>query len=1188
MSDARLAPSLRTLFAVFAFLIAATIITLPVFGQATVASGNIQGVVTDQTGAVVPGAKVIITNTATGQAITRTSNSAGNYSSGGLQPSVYKIRVEAKGFQTAQLTVSVQVGVNASGNVKMSVGAANQVVEVSTSTAQVNTEQPMIQGVLTSKQIENLPVNGRNFLDLAQLEPGVQIQDGGNFDPTKNGFSSISFGSRAGRTARITLDGIDISDETVGTTTQNVSASAISEFQLSQSSLDLSTELTSSGAVNVVTKSGTNAVHGGGFYNFRDQRAGFAAFPGGKSTPFQRNQFGGNIGGPIVKNDLFFFASAERVKQDLVVPLSPEKPFENLPSGYPSPFRDNTLFGRLDWIAPHNVRLFYHFNYNWNNDTSAYGQTYQPFANRDNTPGHGVGADWTTGNFSHSVRFGWFKFQNHISDAVAQTGVYNPGSPWDVAIRIGGVSTQERFGPSRLAPQATFQQNTQIKYDGSWVKGSHIIRYGVDFNRIMGGGFASFYGLAPEIRTNNNAAAQAAAAGGPFPGGASNPLNYTMSYALVGNGQGYFTETPAFNYPAGGQHDKRLGLYIGDTWKITPRLTVTYGVRYSHDTGRSDSDLAPPTCDQISGVAPNLLPCTGKSLLMNAFGTGLGGRVNQPSMDFGPQVGFAWDPTGSGKTVIRGGAGLYYENAIFNNVLFDRPGRLAQGLFWGYTLACLGGNPTIQTPQGPVSSFTYGGKSYNIADACGQPVGVAAPIIGALQKYYQQQVAKAGAQANGNFIGNTLANGPDSTGNNFYAPDYHTPQSWQMNLGFQHQLRQGMLLSVDFLRNVSLHYLLGYDTNHVGDARYLNVPAAQNAIAATLAQYGVSTIDQAIAKGATIDDFAGNGLDSGATYLAGFPSSIALGAAPSQGAAFAGINPLVGENVMLFPIGRSTYTALQTKLTGTWQTPFTGVDNANFQLSYSFSRFNTMAGDQDFVNSSLDYRNPGRYFGPGGLDRTHQLSFGSSFTIKHGPQISLIGHFFSPLAVTPTLLNQGRAGEIFHTDMTGDGTTGDVLPGANVGSFGRSVTGSGLNSLINAYNSTYAGKLTPAGQALVNAGLFSSAQLIALGATADTVSAAPSNQVNLGWLKVFDLKLDYPVKMGERVSLHPSVGFYNLFNFANFDSPSNALSGILTGTAGAINGTGPAEHNSNRVGLGTGVNTIGSPREIEFGLRLVF
>ena len=185
-------------------------------------------------------------------------------------------------------------------------------VEVTGEAVAVNTEQSAVSGTLTADQIENLPINGRNFLDLAQLEPGVQIQDGSNFDPTKTGFSSISFGGRFGRTARIEVDGLDVSDETVGTTTTNIPASAISEFQLSQSSLDLSNELTSSGAVNVATKSGTNTIHGGAFGVFRDSSQG-AVLPG--AGTYQRNQYGGDVGGAIIKDKLFFFIDAERILQ---------------------------------------------------------------------------------------------------------------------------------------------------------------------------------------------------------------------------------------------------------------------------------------------------------------------------------------------------------------------------------------------------------------------------------------------------------------------------------------------------------------------------------------------------------------------------------------------------------------------------------------------------------------------------------------------------------------------------------------------------------------------------------------------------------------------------------------------------------------------------------------------------------
>jgi len=297
--------------------------------QTTISTGSIQGTVTDPSGAVLTGAKVSITNKATGQTISSITNAAGAYTSGALTPAEYEVRFEMKGFHTTVENVQVQVNTTSSANAKLGLGESTQVVEVQAAEVAVNTEQATVQGVLTSQQIETLPINGRNFLDLAQLEPGVQIQDGGTFDPTKNGFSSISFGGRFGRTARIEVDGVDVSDENVGTTTQNIPLGAIQEAALQQSSLDLSTELTSSGSVNISTKSGTNAIHGDAFYFFRDQSLD-AALPGGSANPFQRNQYGGSVGGPILKDKLFFFVDAERTKQDFVNPVLPGAPFTAL------------------------------------------------------------------------------------------------------------------------------------------------------------------------------------------------------------------------------------------------------------------------------------------------------------------------------------------------------------------------------------------------------------------------------------------------------------------------------------------------------------------------------------------------------------------------------------------------------------------------------------------------------------------------------------------------------------------------------------------------------------------------------------------------------------------------------------------------------------------------------------------
>jgi hypothetical protein len=1207
------------------FFSAIFLIALFATAQTTISTGSIVGNVTDPQGAVVSGAKVTITNAGTGQAIGLTTNSAGAYNSGALQPGSYTVQISGAGFRTTTTTVQVQVGNTATANARLQVGRQDQVVEVTGSAVEVNTEQPTVQGVLTSRDIENLPTGSRNFLDLAQLEPGVQIQDGGNFDPTKNGFSSVSFGGRFGRTARIEVDGIDISDETVGTTSQNISAGSISEFQVSQSTLDLSTELTSSGAVNVVSKSGTNNYHGDAFYLFRDKSL-MANFPGDQDTYYQRNHFGGSFGGPIVKDKLFFFMNGERIKQGQQVSLAPPAPFTSLPTVYPGGFKDTMLLGKLDWTVSSKMKMFYKFNYEWNGDSRAFGSTYQPFVNRDQTPSHGVGWDFVSGTFTHSVRFGYMKFQNHIADDVlGNPGVFDPAGSVPVDIRIGPAGVVTRFGPSRLAPQATFQGSYQIKYDGSKLSGSHMFRYGVAFNRIRGGGFASFYGLAPEIRTNNDGAAQTAAASGPFPGGAGNPLNYPVTSILLGNGQGFFTESPAFGYPAGGQSDNRLGLYAGDSWKVKPNFTLTYGVRWSRDSGRSDSDLAPLTCDQIDPTLfgylsdpndPNSfvpeLPCTGSQRVLDQFGGNYGGRVSQPNHNFGPQVGFAWNVGGNGKTVIRAGTGIYYENAVFNNILFDRPGRLPVGLFWGTGAPCTSG--AVVLPSGNVT--TINGKS--ITSICNDIVGNVLQDAADMQTLFQQGTAAAGASVNPNFIGENLANGPNSTGNNFVSPNYKTPYSIQMNIGIQQQIRPGMVFTADFLRNVGLHYLLAYDTNHVGDARYLNVKAGNAAITATLTDCGVGSIDAGIlgcpggpdpnttiTTPLSIGDFASRGLDGGKNYLSGFPASL-FGLTPDTGAAFAGINPLVGENEMLFPVGRSVYTGLQMKLVQRVNNLFAGVKQANFQVSYALSRFNSMTQDQDFVNSAFDFRDPGHYFGPSSLDRTHQISFGGSFELPHGPRLSFVSHFFSPLANNLAASFQFRSGEGFFSDYLGDGAAAPhIIPGQQLGSWGRDVNSGNINSVIGKYNSNVAGTILPMGQALINAGLFTQTQLQSLGAVADQIDPAPSDEMNMTWLKAFDFRASWPIHLRESVTLEPSIGFYNLFNFANFNAPGHVIGGDFGeitgcqfgtaggcgGTPGGANGTPLSDRattNSLRSGTGTGANTTGAPRQIDFGLKLTF
>ncbi len=1186
------------LISLLAFVIAFS--GLPAFSQATIATGAIQGTVTDQSDAVVPGATVTIHNVATGQTIVRTTSSSGVYNSGPLNPGNYTVSVSAKGFSAANVPTVVTIGNISAGNVKLGVASEKQEVTVEASGVTINTEQATVQGVITSEQIENLPINGRNFLDAAQLEPGVQIQDAQNFDPTKNGYTGISIGGRAGRTTRIEVDGVDISDETVGTTTQNIPADSIQEFQLSQSSLDMSTELTSSGAVNVLTKSGTNNLHGSGFYLFRDKRAGDANFPGGSDVPFQRNHTGFTLGGPGIKDRLFFFVAGENITQHLFAPVIGAGPFASLSGGYNDPFKSRQITGKLDYNIKGSAKLFYKFTYDENKMASSQVD-FQPFKNQDNTPSHTLGLDFNTGTFTHSLRFEYLKFHNIIGDAAQLSGAFDPIP--SAFLSISGISPRFRTGPNLLAPQQTFQTDRQIKYDGSRLWGNHVTRYGVGFNGIRGGGFASFFGLAPEIASRASQASVAAT--GPFPGGSANPLNYPVLTIIMGNGQGFSSELPGFGFPAGAQYDNRFSFYVGDSWKIRSNITFNYAVRYVRDTGRTDSDLGPIPCSAIDAAnfspAP---PCTGN--LLDNFGNipGLGNRVNQPNGNFAPQVGLAWDPFHSGKTVVRLGGGLYYENAIFNNVLFDRPARLPKGLFFaesnGGNNICPSG--AVSFPGGQTVTSTPTGKDL-ASQVCGQPIGNVAQDIVALQQQYQAAVKAAGASLNPGFIGEILQNNA-----NLMAPNYKSPRSWQMNVGLQHEFGRGTVVSADYVRNVSLRFLLGVDSNHVGDARYLNKTAAQNAIAATLANCGVASIDAGLAPSActtdpvtgkalktprslTIDDFANNGLDSGITYLGGQPAE-AFGLDPSQGAAFAGVNPFYGQNTMYFPVGRSVYNALQVSLRQRLASnpfgmmPF--IHGMNFQFSYSLSRFNSMTGDQDFLNTAFDQANPTRFFGPTSFDRTHQFSFGTILNLPANVMVSFIGHFNSPLPTTLLVEDQGRAGEIFHTDFTGDGITQDPLPGTNIGSYGRSISGNGLGQAISNYNTNSANKLTPAGQALVSAGLFTQSQLVGLGAVTDTLAPAQTGTLYANdWLRAFDMRFAMPISIREKVKLEPSISIFNIFNFANFAiSPDTRVNGILS--ASTPNGTTYSDMESIRAGLGSGTFSLGAPRQLEYGLRITF
>jgi hypothetical protein len=964
--------------------------------------------------------------------------------------------------------------------------------------------------------------------------------------------------------------------------------------------------------VNVTTKSGTNTYHGEGFYFVRDHSFA-AASVGGVDNYFQRHQFGGRFGGPIIKNKLFFFLDGERTKQDSFAGVSyAGTPYADLTGGFSQPFREGSLLGKMDYDLGNGAKAFYRYSYFQSSLFATFGLGYSVYDTKNFTRQHVAGVDWAQGTFSHSLRFSYLKFQNQITDAT--TGNTSlPGCCSGLLISSGTLF----LGPSLLAPQGTPQSNHQIKYDGSKVLHNHTVRYGFAYNHIQGGGFANFYGIAPRASYVTSAGAgancgngdftnpcpgstaffannswqsgcpEAGPSGSCFPGGDTNPLNYAVLNVRFGNGQGFATERAALGFPAGGLGpDDRIGAYIGDSWKVKPNFTLTVGVRYDRDTGRTDSDLGP-----IAEI--------------NAQFPGYGNRVKQPNLNFAPQLGFAWDPKSNGKTVIRGGIGLFFENVIYNNVLFDRPFRLRTGAFNQVALGCNGGvsSQVIPTNQGLIA------PPDGICNSGGNPIpiGLAAPAI---LSFWQNTVLPGNpfsiSNPNPNFIGEFLGAGagiPNGGATGLLDPNYKTPRSVQMNIGIQRELRSGMVFSADYLRNIETRSLLGIDVNHVGDVSHFDPAAATAAITDTNASFGcpagAAGIDCAIAAGAGIADYADNGIADDNHFGTGCAAVLPNG----RPCAFGGINSGQPLSQFLKPIGRSVYNALQMKLSQNVANPFKGVKAANFQVSYSFSNFSSVGGqaltgvsgtdsDLDFITQSADSNKPGRYYGPALLDRTHQISFGGYADVPLGFRLGLIAHFYSPLSSAIVYPATGDDGiDLFQSDFTGDGTAGDPLPGTKFGQFGRQTDVGGLTNIINNFNSNVVGTPTPAGQALVSAGLMTVDQLNALGATPQAIALPPAGQVPFTWLKTMDLKLSWRHTFKDRYTLEPNVGFYNLLNFANFNLPPNTMAGILFGPgAGSINGTSPLDDSLNqfRVGNGTGVYSLGSARQIEFGMRFTF
>src|ERR1041385_6318822 len=758
--------------------------------------GALEGTVTDQNGAVVQGAAVTLQSVGTGVEAKASTDERGRFGFQNLEAGTYTISVEKSGFRKSVTTdVIVKVGSVTPLAVNLAVGDAKEVVEVvAVADATVDTTRPTVDGVVTPKQIENLPLNGRNFLDLAQQEPGVQVRDGGDFDPTKNQMVGVSMGGRSGRSTRIQVDGVDITDETVGTTTTNISNETIQEFQVSRSTLDVSTDLTSSGAINIVTRSGSNEFHGAGFGFFRDGRYSAdlrldKTKPTTEKPAFDRQILGGRMGGYLVKNKFFWHVEFENNNQDGQQFTSVTN-FPQFTKAFAVPLDERLAGGRVDWKITDRLSSFYRFNHNRNFGVTGFGGTdLSAFGNLNNTNTHVAGLDFVTSRWTHSGRFSYLNFNNFIVDANSAAGTPDTLDPAGHPILVRVRNGVQDIGPDLLAPQQTFQDNTQAKYDGSLSSGNHTFRFGFSYNHIAEAVFANFFGLAPRIRgTLNTSGINFANAHG----GAGDPLNFQLDQIVVGNGLGAFSERPALGFSNGGTTNHRIGVYFTDSWKLRPNWTLTLGVRYDYDSALADSDLK-------------------RTAKLAEFNPALGGFINNDVNNFAPQVGFAWDIKGNGKTVIRGGGGLFYDGNIINNILFDRVLNLPPG-FGNDTPVLTRGAPLLLDPG--TGACLFDATSFHpTVGQCG-PGGInlfAGTLKNAIAPAQLMRVVlqegTASLSANGPHRGAPpLFDQVLDTESSIIFNKYKRPYGIMMNIGVQREIKPGLVLTVDFLRNRGVHF----------------------------------------------------------------------------------------------------------------------------------------------------------------------------------------------------------------------------------------------------------------------------------------------------------------------------------------------------------------------------------------------
>jgi hypothetical protein len=599
------------------------------------ATGVVVGRATDPSGAPLPGARVVVTRAATAAVRETTTDSAGRYALASLPPGEYRVSIEASGFESRTLDpVVVEVGRRVPADAVLEVRGRAEAVTVEERVVPVPTGSSLVGGVVSSGAVESLPLNGRNFLELAFLLPGNAPAP--NFDPTKSNTLALSSAGQLGRGGNITIDGQDNNDDVVGGPLANLPQDAVQEFQMATNRFSAEQGRSAASAVNVVTRSGTDTFAGTASILYRDDALqGLPATydrSSGEAPPFSREQYSATLGGPILRGKAWWFAAAEYRNQDAVVQVG-ERDTETRTirrSLAPAPLDDFLGLARVDVKASARDTLSLRYVTEDQDDVAA------------STLDRSIGSSsqrQESGNRHHQGLVTWTRTlgQASVNTLRASYSHYrNSIEPIAPGRQLTFPSIQD--GASFRVPQGTTQKRWQVSDSFSWVKGAHTLRFGGEAAHTYGSfdlgvfrdGRVEMVQDFPQFDLNGDGAVT------------DDDLLFAVTLRSGKPDQDLVLDDCSSTYLAG---------FVQDDWRLTPQLTLNLGLRYEVDTNVKN----------ISGYADT-------NPIVAPF---YEGERTRDLDNLGPRIGLAWaNPAGSFQ--LHAGWGLYYDRVTLEIISLER------------------------------------------------------------------------------------------------------------------------------------------------------------------------------------------------------------------------------------------------------------------------------------------------------------------------------------------------------------------------------------------------------------------------------------------------------------------------------------------------------------------------------------